>query len=522
MTAPGEEVTRASVPPAEAELVAAVDLGSHSFHLIVARFQGGQLHVLDRLRERVSLAAGLDPDRNVSAAAMDRALDCLRRFGQRVNQMPKGRVRAVGTNTLRQARNGPELLRRAEEALGHPIEVISGREEARLIYLGVAQTNPQQGRRLVVDIGGGSTECILGDGFEIIEADSLYMGCVSYSLRFFPDGAVSDKRFEAAEVAAELEVQPIVRPYAKLGWGQVLGCSGTIHAIAAIARANGWGDDGISMKNLKKLKKALVSAGSVQTLALPGLTDDRRPVIAGGVAILHALFRDLGIEQMATSPGALREGALYDLLGRIHHEDVRERTIRWFQDHYHADVEHADRVERTALELFEQARAGWAPRDPAWAEQQLRWASRLLEIGLAINHTGFHKHSAYLVQNSYMAGFSRGEQQILAALILASRRKVHREAFDALDPERAGDVTMLAVLFRLAVQLNRSRDVDLPRFTLRLKDRTRLRLAFPVGWLDERPLTLAALEQEARYLAGFGVQLTWRASDDEPPSQLPA
>jgi exopolyphosphatase / guanosine-5'-triphosphate,3'-diphosphate pyrophosphatase len=509
----------APLSTAASDLAAAVDLGSHSFHMIVARERGGQLVVQDRMRERVSLAAGLDAERRLGAAAIDRALECLRRFGQRINHLPHDRVRAVGTNTLRQAKNGGEVLRRAEEALGHPIEVISGREEARLVYLGVAQTNPQEhGRRLVVDIGGGSTECILGDGFEIVEADSLYMGCVSYSERFFAGGAVTEKRFDDAEVAAELELMPIARPYKKLGWQQALGCSGTIHSIAAIARANGWADEGISAKAVKKLRKALIAAGNVRDLELPGLTDDRRPVIAGGVAILDALFRDLGVEQMSTSPGALREGALYDLLGRIHHEDVRERTIRWFQEHYHADVEHAQRVEETALSLYDQARAGWSPRDLNWGEQQLRWAARLFEIGLAINHTGYHKHSAYLVENSYMAGFSRGDQQCLGALILASRRKIHREAFEAIDPARRDDVTMLAMLFRLAVQLNRSRDVDLPRFVLRVKERTRLRLVFPAGWLAERPLTLASLEEEEKYLDAFGVQLSWRENDDGPAS----
>jgi len=507
---------RPSRPAEEPETLAAIDLGSHSFHLIVTRLKGGQIHVLDRLRERVSFAAGLDVTRNITPEAAERALDCLRRFGQRVNQMPRGCVRAVGTNTLRQARNGAAFLERAEEALGHPIEVISGREEARLIYLGVAQTNPEvEGRRLVIDIGGGSTECILGDGFDIVDADSLYMGCVSYSARFFGDGVLDETAFERAELAAELEIQPIVRGYRKRGWQNVLGCSGTIHNIAAILKANGWNDDrdGVDLKGLRKLRRALVTAGNVATLALPGLTEDRRPVIAGGVAILCALFQDLGIDHMVTSPGALREGALYDLLGRIHHEDVRERTIRGFQAHYHVDLEHAERVERTALSLLEQAQVTWTPHDREHAEQQLQWASRLFEIGLAINHTGHHKHGSYLVQNSYMAGFSRGEQQVLAALILNSRRKVHWEVFESLEPHWRDDVRMLAVLFRLAVQLNRSRDVDLPRFVLKLKERERVRLLFPAGWLGERPLTLASLEDEAKHLASFGIQLGWRELD---------
>ncbi|MBM4357892.1 MAG: exopolyphosphatase [Deltaproteobacteria bacterium] len=495
----------------EPETLAAVDLGSHSFHLIVTRVKGGQLHVTDRLRERVSLAAGLDADKRLRADAMDRALECLRRFGQRVKPMPRSCVRAVGTNTLRQAKNGPAFLERAEEALGHPIEVISGREEARLIYLGVAQTNPEgQGRRLVIDIGGGSTECILGDGFDIVDADSLFMGCVSYSSRFFGDGTLDERRFLQAELAAELEIQPIAKGYRRFGWQRVLGCSGTIVNVASIVRENGWSDDGITLASLRRLKRALVAAGHVDAVELPGLSADRRPVIAGGVAILIALFQDLGIERMTTSAGALREGALYDLLGRIHHEDVRERTIRWFQEHYHVDVEHADRVEKTARSLLSQASLDWAPHDPEHAEQQLRWASHLFEIGLAINHTGHHKHGAYLVQNSYMAGFSRGEQQTLAAMILCSRRKVHRESLDAVDPAYREDVTMLAVLFRLAVQLNRSRDVDLPKFVLRVKDRKRLRLVFPAGWLEERPLTLASLEEEAKYLSSFGVTLDFR------------
>ncbi len=516
-TQPADDAARESRSLEDQETLAAVDLGSHSFHLIVTRFKGGQIHVLDRLRERVSFAAGLDRDRNLNPEAIERGVDCLRRFGQRVNQMPRACVRAVGTNTLRQARNGLAFLEQAEEALGHPIEVISGREEARLIYLGVAQTNPRvAGRRLVIDIGGGSTECILGDGFDIVDADSLFMGCVSFTARFFADGCLDQAAFERAEIAAELEVQPIVRGYKKLGWEQVLGCSGTIHNIAAILQANGWVDerDSIGVKGLRRLRRALVAAGSLAMLTLPGLTEDRRPVIAGGVAILLALFQDLGIEQMVTSPGALREGALYDLLGRIHHEDVRERTIRWFQEHYHVDIEHSERVESTALSLLRQAGVAWTPHDLAHAEQQLHWASRLFEIGLAINHTGHHKHGSYLVQNSYMAGFSRGEQQVLAALILNSRRKVHREVFESLDPLRRDDVLMLAVLFRLAVQLNRSRDSDLPRFVLRLKDRERLRLVFPPGWLVERPLTLASLEEETKHLASFGIQLGWRELDE--------
>jgi exopolyphosphatase/guanosine-5'-triphosphate,3'-diphosphate pyrophosphatase len=495
------------------ELAAAVDLGSNSFHMIVARLDDGQLHVVDRLRERVAFAAGLDANQNLTEDAMARALACLERFGQRVAGMAPERVRIVGTNTLRKARNAPVFMRRAEKALGYPIEVISGQEEARLIYLGVAQTMPELGRRLVVDIGGGSTEVIVGEGFDIVEADSLYMGCVSFSQKFFKDGVITTKGFRDAEIAAELELQSIAHGYQRLGWKTAVGCSGTVHAIAQIIRDNGWSDEGITAKGLKKLRKALLAAGDITRLELAGLHPDRREVIAGGAAILEAIFVDLRIERMIPSPGALREGALYDLIGRINHEDVRDRTIRWFQQRYQVDLDQAELVKESALALLSQASRSWAI-DEAWAEQQLVWAAALHELGLAISHTGYQKHGAYIVMNAHMAGFSSGEQRILAALIGSQRRKFHREMFDGIDPARVADVIELCVLFRLAVRLNRGRDAKRPSCLLKVK-KNRLRLHFPAGWLAEHPLTLAALEEEASYLQAIGYELDLRGAGDD-------
>ncbi len=505
------------------EFAAAIDLGSHSFHLLIVRLQGGEPRIVDRLRERVNLAAGLDEQQDLGEEAAERALECLRRFGQRLTPMPRSCVRVVGTNTLRQARNAASFLSRATLALGYPIEVVSGREEARLIYLGVTQAAPHQGRRLVIDIGGGSTELIIGERSEILEADSLFMGCVSYTKRFFPTGAMDSARFRDAELAAELELAPLLRRYKGLGYTQAIGCSGTVHAAREVVRANGWCDEGLSAKSLQRLKKALLAAGELTALELPGLPADRKPVFAGGVAILCALFERFGIEHLATSPGALREGALADLLGRIHDEDVRERTIATVEAHYHVDSEHAARVERTALALFDGVVRDGGPReraiDPAAARQLLHWASRLFEIGLSINHTGYHRHSAYLVANSYLAGFSSGEQQLLGAIILAHRRKLHREAFDEIEPSRLEDARELAVVFRIATSLNRSRDAELPRFSCRLKNKT-LRLSFPPCWLDERPLTRAALEDERQYVAGLGYVLVLRETDE--PSPIPS
>jgi exopolyphosphatase/guanosine-5'-triphosphate,3'-diphosphate pyrophosphatase len=499
-------------PVAEPELndaatyAAAADLGSNSFHMIVGRLDGGKLTVVDKLREGVRLASGLGQDGNITAAAAERALSCLRQFGQRVEGMPRDRVRVVGTNTLRKAKNAREFIIGAQAALGYPIEIVSGREEARLIYLGVAQTMPEAQQRLVVDIGGGSTEFIIGHGFDILEADSLYMGCVSFSERYFGDGVITARRFREAQLAAELELQSIAARYRKIGWTAAVGCSGTAHAVHDIVRANGWSDDGITPKGLKKLRKALVAGGSLDAASILGLAPDRKPVICGGTAILEAVFADLRVEHMVPSPGAMREGLLYDLVGRINHEDVRDRTIRWMQERYHVDVEQAERVEQTALTLLHQATRTW-PLDTPWAEQQLTWAARLHEIGLAISHTGHHKHGAYLVRHSHLAGFSNDEQRTLAALVGAQRRKLKRDILDGLEPGRVEDVTKLCVLFRIAVHLNRGRDAIRPPFVLKVK-KDRLKLNFPEGWLEEHPLTRAALEDDARFIGSIGYQLS--------------
>ena len=416
------------------DTVAAVDLGSNSFHLVVGRPVQDQLHIVDRLRERVALAAGLDDEKRLTDEAQMRALACIERIGERVRGMPPGSVRAVGTSALRMARNAPAFLARAEEALGHPIEIISGAEEARLIYLGVAHDlSDDAHRRLVVDIGGGSTECILGERFEALKTDSLHMGCVNFSLRYFENGAITREAMERAHIAARLELQSMERTYRSLGWEECIGSSGTIVAIGTILAENQWSDRGITPKGLRKLRKALVALGHVDNLALPGLQAERAPVVPGGVAILSAIFDGLAIEQMSISQGALREGVLYDLLGRIRHEDLRDQTIRRFSERYHVDNEQSSRVERTASILLKDAAGEWdIPRK--LGRQFLSWAARLHEIGLSLAHSGHHKHGAYIVENSDMPGFSRPDQSMLAALIEGHRRKLSIERFGALPP----------------------------------------------------------------------------------------
>jgi exopolyphosphatase / guanosine-5'-triphosphate,3'-diphosphate pyrophosphatase len=488
---------------ADPDVVAGVDLGSNSFHMIVGRVVDGHLHVIDRIREGVRLAAGLDAKGQISPAARERAVTCLERFGQRLRGMRPEHVRAVGTNTFRQARKARTFVRECEARLGHSIEVLSGAEEARLIYLGVAHDlSDDAGRRLVVDIGGGSTECIVGEHFEPLERHSLFMGCVSYSERFFPGGKVRPRALEKAKIAARLELRSIERRFRALGWEECRGSSGTIGHVTSILRETGWSRDGITAKSLRKLGKALTDAGTVAALDVAGLDPSRVDVLPGGVAILQAVFEALDVDHMRPASGALREGLLYDLLGRIRHEDARDLTIRRFSERYHVDREQAARVERTALRCLEQTAQAWELDAPS-CQQLLSWAARLHEIGLSIAYTGYHKHSAYLVTYSDMPGFSVEDQQQLASLILAHRRKIPPQV---LAPD-ASIRLELCVLLRLAVCLNRNRSPH-PRGAFSLAVRPHgLEIRFESGWLDEHPLTRADLEQEAERLRTVGFEL---------------
>jgi len=496
-----------STPPA-GEMFAAIDLGSNSFHLIVARESDGHLQVRDRLREPVRLAAGLDPQGNLEAAARLRAVDCLRRFGQRLRGFKPGTVRAVGTNTLRRA-GSPEFLREAEEALGHPIEVIAGAEEARLIYLGVAHGLPDfDANRLVVDIGGGSTELILGRRFEPLELESLYMGCVSYSERFFPGGVISEKGMHDAVIAARLELQAVENEFIGPGWEQAIGASGTVRAVGDVVRAMGWSDEGITLEGLRLLAAELVKAGHTGQLRLNGLKEERLPVFAGGVAVLLAIFEGLPIGAMQVSEWALREGLLYDLIGRVRHEDVRERTINALCEGYQVDRRQAARVEQTALLALSQVAVDWNLEGEE-TEHLLLWAARLHELGLAIAHSSYHKHGAYLAENCDMPGFSSSEQKLLAILLRGHRRKFPTALFRELSRGQAQRLQRLCILLRLAVLLRRSHsDTPQPPFRLTAENKN-LKLAFPAGWLGEHPLTEADLAQEAAYLKAAKFQLEY-------------
>jgi len=478
--------------------VAALDLGSNSFHMIVARVEHGRLHVLDRLQEMVRLASGLDARDRLMPVARSRALACLERFGQRLRGLPQGSVRAVGTNTLRRMHNASAFLMVAERALGHPIEIIAGREEARLIYQGMAHSWPDDGRRrLVVDIGGGSTELIIGQGLDAITMESLYMGCVSLSNAYFPDGAVSDKTMRRAETAARLELRPVEAQF-RQGWETAIGTSGTIRAVRAVLRGQGWTDGTITTAALGRLRDALIAARRTQRIRLAGLSAERAPVFPGGVAILIATYEALGIDRMQVADGALREGLLHDLVGRLRHEDVREHTVAALARRFHADGTQAERVMRTAVQGFKQVAHAWGLGEED--ERLLSWAARLHEIGLVVAHNQYHKHGAYLVEKSDLPGFSWQEQQQLAVLIRGHRRKFPAEVFDALPALQRTTARRLCILLRLAVLLHRARDESaLSVMHLRAGQRS-LRVRFARGWLRRHPLTQADLVQEAVWL----------------------
>lgn len=490
------------------EVLAAVDLGSNSFHMIIARLRDGQFQIMDRLREMVQLRAGLDKNNILSEDAQARAVACLERFAERIRDLPRGKVRVVGTNTLRVAENSRDFLRRARRALGHPIEIVTGEEEARLIYLGVARSLAfDNQRRLVMDIGGGSTEFIIGEGLSGLMRESLEMGCVSFSQQYFADGHISQLQMQSALLAAAIRLRSIQRPYQRMGWVEAVGASGTIRSVADIVTAQGWSENGvITNASLDKLIEALLAAGHQDKLDLQGLSPERKTVLPAGVAVLKAAFDRLKIERMVVSDGALREGLLYDLQGRIQHDDERERTVQALARRYQTDEAHAARVSRMASELFEQVAADWqlSSDDHLY---KLQWAAQLHEVGLAISHYQYHKHAAYLVAHSDMPGFSREEQYALAAMMRGQRRSIPKKQLEQLSEDLQLPTLRLMILLRLALVFNRGRSEQTDTYVKLAVTRKGLLLTLPEAWLNEHPLTEADLKQEKHYLKAIDVRL---------------
>ncbi|UIZ57037.1 exopolyphosphatase [Acinetobacter sp. SCLZS86] len=489
------------------ELLAAIDMGSNSFHLAIARVDHGEVKKVASMSEKVQLAAGLDENKNLTEAAQQRGLACLARFVGRLTAVQSNRLRIVATNALRQAKNGHEFIQKAAEILPKPIEIIAGREEARLIYLGVSHTMANSGRRLVIDIGGGSTELIIGEEFEPIHTESLQMGCVAYTQAYFADGEISKSSFEKAVVAARKELYSIANTYKEAGWDTVVGSSGTIKACRQITVNMGWSNEqeNLTREGLEKLKDRLLKFKHVSEMEFDGLKEDRRAVLPAGLAILYAVFDVLDIDKLVYSDGALREGVMYDLLGRFQHEDIRDRSVQALMGRYNSDPKQAGRVVKTAQHLFDSV------AEPLKLNNEdsdlLRRAAYLHEIGLAISHSSYHRHGAYLLQHSDIPGFSQIDQNYLSHLVSNHRRKLRQDAKTEALKAGGNKIVYLSLLLRLAVLVNASRsDAMLPAIELSIRNAQQWQLSVS-GDAKQWPLLVAELHDEQVQFKNWDIEL---------------
>jgi exopolyphosphatase/guanosine-5'-triphosphate,3'-diphosphate pyrophosphatase len=491
----------AALAPSPSPTLAVVDMGSNSFRLELGRVEGRQIFRLDTWRETLRMGASMDERGRIRAPFQQAALACLARFAERLRGLHPSAVRAVATNTFRIAANAQHFLARAEKTLGFRIDVISGHEEARLIYLGVAHLLPaSDAPRLVVDIGGGSTEFIIGDGFDTLQLESLGIGCVSVSQRFFGGGGLSAAAFAAAGTDASAEIEAIARDFDRKRWHDAFASSGTALALAAILEQNGMSSGGITQEGLRALRARMIRAGHITQLRLASLKPDRAPVLAGGLAIMLAALAELRVERINPVGGALRLGVMVDMLGRGEARDIRVVTIEQFADRYRVDIDHARRVAATARALYAMA----AAKPLAESLQRIEWAGLLHEIGWTVSHQGFHRHGAYILSNADMPGFSAREQRALAALVLACRGGLAK-AEALLDD---ADVRAQVVALRLAVLLHHARrPIDMPRIDLVVRETVRWRIART--WLAKHPLTLHLIERERDEWAALGYP--WRA-----------
>ena len=476
--------------------------------MIVGELRHGQLTIIDRLKETVRLSEGLKDKSTLTDDARKRALDCLSRFGERLRDMQASSVRTAGTSALRRATDSGEFRQEAERALGHPIEVISGIEEARLIYAGVSHSlPPNEGLRLVLDIGGGSTELILGQGQKPKSLESLHMGCVGMTEQHFPNGVLSRRNFDNARLAARLKLRPVKAFFRSVSGIEAVGTSGTINSTESVARELGVIESNdLTPGSIEELIDRVVEFDNVSDLTLPGLSERRSQVWPGGLSILLELMEVLRIDHLKVSDGALREGLLYDHLGRLQHEDARERSVHALALRYNVDQNQADRVVQTVNRLLRQVAIEWQ-LESELAVNIVAWSGRLHEIGLDISHDGFQRHGAYVAENADLPGFPRSEQKLLAWLIASQRSAFDETRLHSLPLDWQDRALRLSVLLRVAVLLNRSRgSLELPRINARAEGNI-LRLTFPPDWLEENPLTVADLNREQRIVGTIDHEL---------------
>jgi exopolyphosphatase/guanosine-5'-triphosphate,3'-diphosphate pyrophosphatase len=482
---------------------AAVDLGSNSFHMIIARINDDRLEVIDRVKDMVQLARGIKRDGHLSMEAQERALSCLARFAERLRDIPRHQIRAVGTKTLRSAEGSKQFIKAAEQALGVPIQIISGYEEARLVYSGLAHSvTNDHSRRLVVDIGGGSTEVIIGQDYDAQKLESLSMGCVTCTEKFFAGGAkVTTGTFRKAYLGACTKLEEIRKPYLKAGWDIAYGTSGTIRAIADLLQQKDGGAI-ITSASLEWLSREICNNKS-RLAELPAL---RKTVFPAGVAILKAVFDQLRIEKMHVGDAALKEGLLNDIIGRFSDDDARQLTVMKLISQYKVDTDQAERVQKCAMTMWKQIDG---PILPGVSRTKiLGWAALLHEIGMSISHSSHHHHGYYILRNSDLAGFGRYEQYILANLVRSHRKGLYTNKFEEMDEQTMTALIPLIVCLRLAVLINRRReDITVkPKLT---RDGRKYQLKLGKRWLSDHPLTLDGLEQEKQYYDSFDISLAW-------------
>jgi len=483
--------------------IAILDLGSNSFHLLVARTEDDRISVIDALKEPVRLRSGLLPDGTLTDESQERALACLSRYAQRLRGLHPDDIRAVGTNTLRRAKNTGDFIDKIESLLGVPLEIIGAGEEARLIYLGVANyLPPSPARNFVVDIGGGSTEFIVGVNLEARVRESRPLGCVGWTMDFFPDGIVTKKRFKKAVMTVEQELEGFHQTFSPDKWDRAIGASGTLKAVGAVISALGGGDT-ITMAGLRAIKERLPWGAPLTANSFPGLNEERVPVFIGGFAVTFGIFKAFAIPAMSISQNSIREGLLLESLGRAQDKDIRTDTVARLQTVYGVDQQQSERVKRTAMHLFAQIMGLFFERRQL-ARQVLGWAADLHEIGLSIAHTGYHKHGAYIILNGDLDGFSRVEQSFVSFLVLNHRKRLKTDPM--LYENRMK--WALVLILRLAFIFNRERITKEPAdVAINWQKKNIIDMFIGKAWLAHNPMTVFDLQLEQKYWKGIGYTL---------------
>jgi len=485
----------------ESPYFAAIDLGSNSFHMIIVRIHEAKIEVIDREKEMIQIANGIHSDGHLTDEALNNAIACLQRFSERLRDIPVKQIRAVGTKTLRSVKNANAFLKQAEKALGSPIQIVSGFEEARLVYTGFSHSvNHDHHQRLVVDIGGGSTEFVIGVDYDPHLLESLTLGCVIFTKQFFTAQISMALAMKRAYIRACGELESIRKPYLAKGWQTAHGTSGTIKAIAELL-SDEHGDAKITREALNTLYKTVAESGELPTNSL---SQQRVNVLPAGIAILKAIFDQLELDAIFASTASLKEGLIYDTIGRFSNHDSRESTISKLQQQYNVDTLHANNVAEQAQTLWE--KVDRLPMQGVSRTRMLRWAAKVHEIGLNISHSGYHNHAYYILKHSDLAGFGRYEQYILSSLVRAHRKKISAKSFDGMDEvTKSAFIPVLACL-RIAIVLNRRRD-KIEQLTHIDASENAISLTFESGWLQKNPLTYSNLQQEIFYLSQVGFEL---------------